>query len=342
MTARPPAAVATFGRLVELDAKMAHGILRYCDHIVAVVDAVHAGRRLKEILPYAGRDIPVVATIADAHRLGARELVVGASPPGGAADPAMVGEVAAAAGLGMWIVHGLHTRLSRVPELAAYAERIVELRHRPLDERVATGRSASLGGNVVLTVASDCASGKMTAALELWQGLRRRGAAAEFVATGQTGMYIAGGGAPIDAVRSDFTAGVVEELVLDAAAVAPDGYVLVEGQGSILHPAYSGVSLSLLHGSAPNLLVFCHDLGRDQLAYFDQPVVDVAEEIALLERLSVHQRGARVVAVVGVDRGTDPASAERSRARLEDRLGLPVVPATAPGFDRLADLIAEF
>ncbi|MEU4625423.1 DUF1611 domain-containing protein [Actinoplanes sp. NPDC023801] len=338
---RPPAAVATFGRLTDLDAKMAHGILRYCDHVNVVVDPVHAGKRLHDLLPYAGRDIPVVATVAEAHQRGARELVVGASPPGGGAAPAMVAEVAAAAELGMWVVHGLHSRLTDVPELGRYRDRIVELRHRPVTERVATGEAARLTGNVVLTVASDCASGKMTTALEVWQGLRQRGADAEFVATGQTGMYIAGGGAPLDAVRADFAAGVVEQLVTDAAEGGAR-YVLVEGQGSILHPAYSGVSLSLLHGSAPNLLIFCHDLSRDRLAYFDQAVADVAEEIALLERLSEHQRKARVVAVVGVNRGGDPVTAEADRDRLERSLRLPVVPATTAGFGRLADLIAEF
>ncbi|MGX6603296.1 DUF1611 domain-containing protein [Micromonosporaceae bacterium Da 78-11] len=338
---RPPAAVATFGRLTDLDAKMAHGILRYCDHLTVVVDRAHAGRRLRDLLPYAGRDLPIVGTVDEAYRLGARELVVGASPPGGAAAPEMIADVATAAGLGMWIVHGLHSRIADLPQLSRYRDRIVELRHRAVTERVATGEAAQLTGNVVLTVASDCASGKMTTALEMWQGLRDRGTDAQFVATGQTGMYIAGGGAPLDAVRADFAAGVVEQLVLDAAATG-SRHVFVEGQGSILHPAYSGVSLALLHGSAPNLLVFCHDLSRDRLAYFDQPTADVAEEIALLERLAEHQRKARVVAVVGVNRGGDPATAEADRARLEQRLRLPVVPATPDGFGRLTDLIAEF
>jgi uncharacterized NAD-dependent epimerase/dehydratase family protein len=338
---RPLAAVATFGRLPELDAKMAHGILRYCDHIAAVVDERYAGQRLSELLPYAGRDLPVVASVAEAHRAGARELIVGAAPPGGAAAPEMIRTCRAALDLGLDVVSGLHTRLADAPELAQAADRIVELRHRAVPERVATGQARELTANVLLTVASDCASGKMTTGLELWRELRARDRRAAFVATGQTGMYISGDGACVDAVRADFLAGVTEQLVVDAAAGGTE-FVLVEGQGSLLHPAYSGVSLGLLHGAAPNLLVFCHDLSRDTLAYFDRSVADVADEIALLERLSEHQRKARVIAVVTTSGDLPPAQAARRRAELEQRLGLPVMPAEPDGFGRLADLVSEF
>ncbi len=336
---RPLAAVATFGRLDQLDAKMAHGILRYCDNIVAVVDDRHAGGDLRTLLPYAEKNLPIVASVAQAHELGARELVVGAAPPGGAAAPAMIEQVGAAGELGMWVVSGLHTKLSELPELAAYADHIVELRHRYVVERVATGEAANLTANVLLTVASDCAAGKMTTALEIWRGLGTDSAA--FIATGQTGMYIAGDGVAIDAVRADFAAGVTEQLVLDAVHGGAR-YVLVEGQGSILHPAYSGVSLALLHGAAPNLLVFCHDLGRDRLAYFDRDVADVAEEIALLEQLAAHQRKAAVIAVVGLAGGLSPDEAARGRRALSERLGLPVLPPDADGFRQLAELVAEF
>lgn len=336
---RPTAAVATFGRLDQLDAKMAHGILRYCDNIVAIVDDRHAGADLRTLLPYAGKDVPIVADVQQAHRLGARELVVGAAPPGGAAAPAVVEQVRAAGALGMWVVSGLHTKLSELPELSGSADRIVELRHRRVVERVATGAAAKVGANVLLTVASDCAAGKMTTALEIWRGLGPE--SASFIATGQTGMYIAGDGVAIDAVRADFAAGVTEQLVLDAVAGGAR-YVLVEGQGSILHPAYSGVSLALLHGAAPNLLVFCHDLGREQLAYFDRDVADVAEEIALLEQLAAHQRKAAVIAVVAMAGGLGPQDADRGRRVLSERLGLPVLPPTSDGFRQLTELVAEF
>ena len=338
---RAPAAVATFGRLTELDAKTAHGILRYCDNVVAVVDDRYAGQRLGDLVPYTGRDLPVVPDVADAHRLGARELVVGAAPPGGAAAPRMVAEVTAALKLDMWVVNGLHTRLAEHPDLVSFASRVVDLRHRSVPDRVATGEAAGLDATVLLTVGSDCASGKMTTALELWRLLRARDTAASFIATGQTGMYIAGDGVAIDAVKADFAAGVAERLVL-AAVRSGASHVLVEGQGSILHPAYSGVSLSLLHGCAPNLLVFCHDLGRPRLAYFDRDIADVAEEIALLERLASHQRKAVVVGVVAMAGGLPADRAARARDELSARLGRVVVGPDPQGYQQLVDVIAEF
>jgi len=240
----------------------------------------------------------------------------------------------------MWVVGGLHTRLGEHPELAAHADRIVDLRHRQVPERVATGAAAGLDAAVLLTVGSDCASGKMTTALELWRGLRGRSLAASFIATGQTGMYIAGDGVAIDAVKADFAAGVTEALVTDAAQ-AGARYVLVEGQGAILHPAYSGVSLALLHGAAPNLLVFCHDLTRSQLAYFDRRIADVAEEIELIERLASYQRRSTVVGVVAMA-DLPPERAARERAELSERLGRLVVGPDPQGYAELVDLIAEF
>ncbi len=316
---------------------MAHGILRYCENIACVVDERHAGRSARQVVPYVGRDVPIVGTLADALALGVEELVIGAAPPGGGAGRAMVEATRAALERGLWVVSGLHEQLAADPELAPWAERIVELRHRELPETIGTGAAARLPGQVILTVASDAGSGKMTSALELWQGLQRRGRDAAFVATGQTGMYIAGSGAAIDAVTADFIAGVVEQLVL---AEGQHDYVIVEGQGSILHPAYSGVSLALLHGSAPSGLLFCHDLSRSKLAYFDAEIADPREEIALLEGLSAHQRGARVVGVCAITRGLDDETARRAMSELEDHLGLPVAAPLDPGFERLVDVVA--
>lgn len=338
MPSRPAAAIATFGRLAELDAKMAHGILRYCDHIACVLDEQHAGRRLPEIVPYVERDVPVVASLEEALRLGVEELVIGAAPPGGAAGPGMLVLAAAALERGLWVVSGLHERLAELPELARWSERIVELRHREIGAYVGTGAAATLSTNVILTVASDCASGKMTAGLELWKGLRSRGRDAVFVATGQTGMYIAGGGAAIDAVISDFLAGVVEQLVLEHAG---HEFVIVEGQGSILHPAYSAVSLGLLHGAAPSMLLFCHDLARKRLAYFEPEIRAPSEEIALLEQLAAHQRAGRVVGVCAMTRGLDAATARRAMRELEDRLGVPVAQPLGADFGRIVERIAR-
>jgi uncharacterized NAD-dependent epimerase/dehydratase family protein len=337
MSARPPAVIATFGRLDKLDAKMAHGILRYCDNVVGVLDEAHAGRRANQVIPYVGRDLPVVGTLEEAVGLGAEELVIGAAPPGGAAAPEMVSTTRAALERGLWVVHGLHNRFQEIPELAPFAERIVELRHRPVQERVGTGAAASLDATVVLTVASDCASGKMTSALELWQGLQRRGRDAVFVATGQTGMYISGNGAAIDAVTSDFLAGVTEQLVVDQA---DHEFIIVEGQGAILHPAYSGVTLALMHASAPSVLLFCHDLGRTKFEYFEPEFADPREEIALIETLCSYRRPAKVAGICAMTRGLDAEQAKRAMAELEDHVGLPVATPLDPDFERLIDRVA--
>jgi len=307
--------------LPELDAKMAHGVIRYCDNVIAVLDPVYAGGRLSEILPYARRDVPIVASLGEAVELGVQELVLGAAPPGGKADGGMEQVTVEALKQGLWVVHGMHTSLASLPSVAGLSDRLVELRHVMATEVVAKGAAASLETNVVLTVGSDCAAGKMTTALELWQGLRGRSRSAAFIATGQTGMYISGTGAPIDALRADFVAGVVEQLVLGAA---DHDYVVVEGQGSILHPAYSGVTLALLHGSAPNKLVFCHDLDRQNLAYFDRSIEDLSGQIELLERLASAQRPARVVGVAAMTRSLTGAEARAARSALTRDLGLPV------------------
>lgn len=332
---RPRAAVATLGRLDELDAKMAHGILRYCDNAVAVVDPVFAGRRLQDVVPYVGRDVPIVASLEDLRPLAVEELVIGASPPGGAGGTATLAMITEALGRGLWVVHGLHTSFAGRPEVAAHRDRLVELRHVPIADDVAHGRCADLPGKRVLTVASDCASGKMTTALELWSGLLDRGADAAFVATGQTGMYISGDGFPLDAVRADFAAGVVEHFVMRAAG---HEYTLVEGQGAITHPAYSGVSLALMHGAAPTMLVFCHDVSRSSLQYFDRDIEGLADQIALTERLAAVLLPARTIGVVTMSRGLDDATARASRRELASSLGLPVFAAT-DGLGGLADLV---
>lgn len=336
---RPAAAVATLGRLDQLDAKMAHGILRYCDNVVVVLDERFAGQRLTDVVPYTRRDVPIVAGLAELAALGVEEVVVGASPPGGSGGEAVSTLLADVLARGMWAVHGLHTSYADDLAIVPYRDRLVELRHVELPEVIAHGACASLPGHRVLTVASDCASGKMTTALELWTGLRAAGRDAAFVATGQTGMYIAGEGFPLDAVRTDFAAGIVERFVKTQAE--RHEFTVVEGQGAITHPAYSGVSLALLHGSAPDLLVFCHDVSRPALAYFDNEIEDLAGQIALTERLAGILCPATTVGVVTMFRDMDIASVRDAQRDLADSLGLPVF-GTADGPDGLVDLISAY
>lgn len=198
---------------------------------------------------------------AEARAAGARSLLIGIAPIGGAVSPVWISCLIEAAEAGLDIVSGLHTPLSAVPGLAQAARRsgvrLIDVRTPPADLPIATGRKRS--GKRLLTVGTDCALGKKYTALALARAFEARGVPADFRATGQTGIMISGRGVPIDAVVADFIAGAAESLSPDAAS---DHWDVIEGQGSLFHPAYAGVSLGLLHGSQPDAIVVCHAVGR--------------------------------------------------------------------------------
>jgi Uncharacterized conserved protein len=192
---------------------------------------------------------------------------------------------------------------------------------------------------VVLTVGSDCAIGKMTVSLELDREARRRGVRSEFVPTGQTGIAIAGWGISVDAVVADFLAGAAEQLVLEG--VARGGELLwVEGQGSLLHPAYSGVTLGLVHGSAPHAYVLCHKAGETVVDEDDRfPIPPLSELVDLHERMSLLARPARVLAIALNTRDLDEDAARRAVAEAEAETGLPADDPVRFGAARLVDAV---
>jgi uncharacterized NAD-dependent epimerase/dehydratase family protein len=273
-------------------AKTATGVLKYADYdVVAVLDRDKPGTTASEHrrdLP----DVPVVASMEDAPEADA--LLVGIAPIGGGFDASWRDDVRTAIERGCDVIAGLHYFLSEDDEFAELAaEHGVELddvRKPHEDLSVAEGRAADVDADVVLTVGTDCSVGKMTVSLELVEAARERGIDAGFIPTGQTGIMISGWGNPIDRVVSDFTAGAVEEMILE---VGDDYDVLfVEGQGSIVHPAYSAVTCGILHGSMPDAMVLCHAAGRDVVhgyESFDLP--PVSEYVSLYENLArpVHE-----------------------------------------------------
>ncbi|MCT2558912.1 DUF1611 domain-containing protein [Tsuneonella sp. YG55] len=200
-------------------------------------------------------------TMAEGAAAGARTLVLGIANPGGIMEPALIADARAALEAGMNVASGLHQRLNHVPALVALAGdkglALFDVRDPPADLPVGTGRPRA--GRRLLTVGTDCSVGKMYASLALVAGLRARGARAEFRATGQTGILIAGSGVPVDAVVADFISGAIEQL---APARDDDGWDVIEGQGSLFHPSFAGVSTGLLHGAQPEALVLCHDPSR--------------------------------------------------------------------------------
>jgi len=279
-------------------------------------------------------------TPREAFAKGARSLVIGVANTGGVLKPEWIPSLIEGLEAGLDIVSGMHGRLAGSRELKATAERLgrklIDVRQPPADIPVATGRKRT--GKRLLTVGTDCALGKKYTALALAGAIRRRGFEAEFRATGQTGIMIAGRGLPIDAVVSDFVAGAAEMLSPDATT---DHWDVIEGQGSLFHPAYAGVSLGLLHGSQPDVLVFCHEPGRERLLGYPEFATP-----QLPEAIAVHLRmGALTnpkIRCAGVSFNTAalrPAEAVALIQRASESLGLPVADPMRGGaaFERLVE-----
>jgi uncharacterized NAD-dependent epimerase/dehydratase family protein len=271
---------------------------------------------------------------------GARTLVLGVANAGGTLDPQLVEDAAAALEAGLNVAAGLHRRLRDEPRLARLAEerglKLFDVRDPPADLRV--GKGYPRAGHRLLTVGTDCSVGKMYTTLALTRALRERGIAADFRATGQTGILIAGGGIAVDAVVADFISGAIEQL---APAREDDGWDLIEGQGSLFHPSFSGVSLGLLHGAQPEAIVLCHDPSRDHMRGIPgRPLPGLKE--CLDENLRVAAVTSAQVRAIGICLNTsamNPTAAQRLCRSTEDLLGLPCTDPIAFGVESLIDEI---
>jgi len=280
--------------------------------------------------------------VVEARQRGARTLVLGIANAGGRLGADLIDDALLAISVGMNIASGLHQRLRDEPRLVAAARAVgVELfdvREPPRDLPVGNGRARA--GNRLLTVGTDCSVGKMYTTLGLADALRRRGVRADFRATGQTGILIAGAGVPLDAVVADFISGAIEQL---APARDDDGWDLIEGQGSLFHPSFAGVSTGLLHGAQPRALVLCHDPSRTHMRGLPHyPLPGLAE--CLAANLSVARLTAPDVQAVGVALNTaklDESAARRLCADTTDILGLPCTDPYRFGADGIADWMLQ-
>jgi len=299
--------------------KTGRGVMRYRgEDVVGLVDSERGGQ--------TEGGFPVFATVEEALTAGPTTALVGVATQGGRFPPAWRALIASCIAHGLDVESGLHEFLTDDAEFVALASQhgveLRDLRKPPAGLNVPTGANLTHGSKVVLTVGSDCAIGKMTVSLELDAEARQRGVASVFVPTGQTGIAIAGWGISVDAVVSDFLAGAAEQLVLEGVERGGE-VVWVEGQGSVLHPGYSGVTLGLIHGSAPHAYVLCHLAGQ---RYVDEnprfPMPSLSELIALHERLSLIARPAPVVAIALNTRLLDDETARKAieDARAETRL----------------------
>jgi uncharacterized NAD-dependent epimerase/dehydratase family protein len=320
-------AVLADGYLTAREAKTAHGVIRYSpDRIAAVIDREHAGKSIADVLPHARRDAPIVASVAESLRFEPTSLLLGVATPGGWLPDHWRTWVIEGIEAGLEIANGLHRFLRDDPEFVELAEkhdvRLWDVREPPSDIPLFSGKSLEIPQRVVATVGSDCAVGKKTVALELAAAARDVGLASEFVATGQTGVLIAGRGIAVDRVISDFVAGAAEKLVCEAD---PGSEVLiVEGQGSLWHPAYSAVTLGLLHGSAPEVLVLCHKANHDAIEeppYTKLP--PLAEMIEVYERTAAIVRPAKVACIAVNCDGLERAEALRVMDAVRAETGLP-------------------
>ena len=318
--------------------KTLRGVMRYRrESVVAILDTKRAGE--------TDDGVPIVGSVNDALCFNPNTALVGVVTQGGHFPGDWQELLKNCVAKGFDLENGLHVRLHDIPGLAELAARhgveLRDLREPPTDLSTATGENLEVDATIVLTVGSDCAIGKMTATCELDLEARKRGLRSVFVPTGQTGIAIAGWGIAVDAVVSDFLAGAAERLVVEGGQ---QGDLLwVEGQGAILHPIYSGVTVGLMHGSAPHLYVLCHEVGRtvvegDPTA---SPIMGLAELVDLHERMSLKLRPAKVACIA---LNTSAVSEQEARAAIEaaeEETGLPADDPVRFGAGKLLEAVLK-
>jgi len=316
--------------------KTMRGVLRYRrEDVVVIVDSTRAGET------EAG--VPIVADVDSALSFGPEVAIVGVATQGGRFPPAWRAILRRSIDAGLSIENGLHEMLGDDLELRLLADvagvELRDLRRPPPRLDVATGANLEVDAQIVLTVGSDCAIGKMTVSLELDRVARERGHPSVFVPTGQTGIAIAGWWIAVDAVVADFVSGAAEQLVVEGRRRGGE-LLWVEGQGSLVHPCYSGVTLGLYHGAVPHALVLCHRAGATEIEGSPgHPIPPLRELVELYQRMALPRRPSRVVALALNTVGMDDGTARRAIAAASDETGLPAADPVREGADGLLDAV---
>ena len=326
-------------------AKTGHSVIRYSEaHVAAVLDSTHAGKCVSDVLGFGG-DIPIVATVDEGAAKGADAFLVGIAVVGGGLPAGVRTAIRRSIECDLDIWNGLHAFVADDAALGPLAREhgiaVHDVRRPPDDLPVGAGRVRALTQTIVLAVGTDANIGKMTVMLQLRNALRQAGTRATFAPTGQTGIFIEGWGVCIDAVVADFIAGAAEAVTIKAAEDTE--IVLVEGQGSILHPGYSGVSLGLLHGSLPHALIVCHQPSRKTFrhnAWLEIPPLN--DVIALHEAMAAPLRQ---TSTIGVSLNTSDLSdddAKRVIDQVAQQTGLPTTDPVRYDIAPLADAVLAF
>jgi D-glutamate N-acetyltransferase len=342
--------ILTEGQFGNHSAKTAYGVIRYgSHHVVAVLDSTRAGENVGQYM--AGRDIPILGTLSEALALAIPpdSLLIGIAPTGGRLPAAWRSIIGDAIDAGMDVLSGLHTFVGDDPDFAAAAAArgtsLVDYRRPPDRMETAVGRRHGPGKRVILTVGTDCAIGKMSVALELKRAALEIGDRASFVPTGQTGMMIEGWGVAVDRLISDFAQGTVEWLVEQGEALGD--WVIVEGQGSLDHPAYSSVTLALIHGATPQAMVMVHKPGLsghdfDHLPEASFPIAALPPFIELHERIAGLVAPSRVVAIaLNTSLYPDAGEARQIIEAIAAETGLPTDDPVRFGAERLWPAVRE-
>lgn len=318
-------------------------LLRYSSApIVAAIDRQSAGESLP-VLTGIERDVPIVATVAAALAYAPDVLTIGIAPSGGVLPDEWWQEVKQAVVAGLSIVNGLHTPMANVPELRDSlrdGQWIWDVRQEPPNLPIGSGKARSLACRRVLTVGTDMGVGKMSTSLELDQAAQKRGLRSKFLATGQAGLMIAGDGVPLDAVRVDFAAGAVEQMVMRYGS--DRDILLIEGQGSLLHPG-STATLPLIRGSQPTHLILVHRAGQTHIRNHPHvPIPPLAEVVRLYEMVASAAGAFATVKVAAIALNTfhlDTATAQMAIEQAGAETGLPCTDPVRFGAESLLDAV---
>lgn len=333
--------VLTEGASTAGHAKTAVGLLRYrCDHIAAVLDSSQSSKTCHEVFGEGG-DTRIISSLCQVSDADA--LFIGIAPPGGKLPDAWRSIIEEALRKKMDVVSGLHDFISEEPRLQNLAQHsgalIVDIRKNKCRSVAA---HASFGANNlrIHTVGQDCGVGKMVVALEIERGLRNIGHDAQFIATGQTGIMIAGKGVPVDAVAADFISGAAENLILEHQQ---HDTLLIEGQGSLAHPSFSGLTLGLLHGCAPQGLIMCYASGRSSVKELSHvPLRPLADLMDLYETMASVRCPAEVIGIAINGRNLSAIQAANERDKVIAEFGLPACDVYRDGADDLVQAVLDF
>jgi uncharacterized NAD-dependent epimerase/dehydratase family protein len=332
--------ILTEGRFDVFNAKTAVGVIRYRgEEVVAIIDRFNAGKNSHSVVGI-GKDIPIVSNITETLSLKPTDLFIGIAPAGGVLPDEWRNHIIDAIRNKLNIMSGLHYYLSEDLEFSQLAHdsqvKILDIRKSPEDIGIGTGKAKETHTLRILTVGSDCNVGKMLTSLEIAFAAKRQGINACFVATGQTGIMIEGSGIAVDHVLSDFISGAAEKLVLDRAHYR---FLSIEGQGSIIHPAYSGVTLGLLHGTAPQGLILCHQPARKTLRHTSFPMLPLPRLIELYERLAQPLHPCKVLGISLNCFGMSDHDTMQEIQNIEKDTKLPATDPVKFGVNKFIDVI---